>query len=102
MENVKLSKLAATFDKYAGRQVSFSVEHKERKIKITGQLQKNDKQYWFTNGAGKVTVEQKKAGSMISFKGTYKAFLVKFLVADNVLAEFEIPAKGTFGFKVLN
>ncbi len=102
MENVKLSKLKATFDKYAGRQVTFSAEYKDQKIKITGQLQKNDKQYWFANGAGKVSLEQKKSGSLLTLKGTYKAFLLKFFVGDSVLAECEIPARGKFGFKVLN
>ena len=100
MEEVKLNKLAATFDKYAGRQASFSVEHKEYKVQISGLLQKNDKQYWFTNGTGKVIIEKKTAGSIITLKGTYKVFSVKFLVGDHVMAEFEIPTKGILRFGV--
>ncbi len=94
MQEVKLSKLNATLDQYAGRQASFKVEHKDVNITITGQLKKNHKQYWFTNDSGKVVIEQKKAGSVMTLKGTYKVFSVKFLVKEQVLAEFEIPAKG--------
>ena len=100
MERIKLSKMEATFDKYAGRQASFITEHKEFKLKVNGQLQRNDKQYWFVNGTGKIVVERKTSGSMISLKGTYKVISVRFLAGDSVLAEFEIPAKGKFQFKV--
>lgn len=100
MEEVKLNKLTATFDKYAGRQANFSIENKEYKIQINGMLQKNDKQYWFTNGAGKVIIEKKTTGSIITLKGTYKVFSVKFLVGDTIMAEFEIPTKGTLRFGV--
>ncbi len=100
MERIKLSKLESTFDKYAGRQASFTTNYKTFKLKVTGQLQKNDSQYWFVNGAGKIVVERKTTGSMISLKGTYKVISVKFLSGDSVLAEFEIPAKGKFDFKV--
>jgi hypothetical protein len=102
MEDVKLNKLTTTFDKYAGRQASFLVEHKELKVSITGQLQKDNKQYWFTNGSGRVVFEKKKVGSAFSLKGTYKVFSVKFLVADQILAEFELPTKGKFRFGVLD
>ncbi|MDY0093315.1 MAG: hypothetical protein RBT80_11515 [Candidatus Vecturithrix sp.] len=100
MEEVKLNKLVPTFDKYAGRQASFSVEHKEYKVHVNGLLQKNDKQYWFTNGAGKVIIEKKTSGSMMTLKGTYHVFSVKFMVGDMMMAEFEIPTKGTFRFGV--
>ncbi len=100
IENIKLSKLEVTFDKYAGRQATFISEHKALKLRVTGQLQKNDKQYWFINGAGKVVIERKKAGSLISLKGTYKVISVKFLAGDSVLGEFEVPTKGKFNFKV--
>ena len=102
MEEVKLNKLAPTFDKYAGRQANFRVDHKDLSINIMGQLQKNNKQYWFTNGAGKVVVEKKTAGSLMSLKGTYTMFSVKFLVAEKILAEFEIPTKGRFRFGVVD
>lgn len=101
MQEVKLSKLTATLDKYAGRQADFSVAHKDVKIRVTGQLQKNDTQYWFTQAGGKVVLMERKAGSMWSLRGTYKVLVVQFLVADTLLAEFEIPMKkGTFRFGV--
>jgi hypothetical protein len=102
MEEIKASKLVSTFDKYAGRQASFTVEHKNLKVHVTGQLQKNDKEYWFTNGAGKVVIEKKTSGSIITLRGTYKVFSVKFMVADQVLAECEVPTKGKFQFGVLD
>lgn len=101
MENIKLNDLTSTFDKYAGRRANFSVESKHLKLSINGQIQKDDKRYWFTSGANKVVVEQKTAGSIFSFKGTYIVITIVFMAGEHVLVVVDIPAKGNkFSFDI--
>ena len=91
MGNVKINKLLSTLEKNRGTQKSFVITAKNLSLTIHGEIHRVDDQYCFTRGVGKVVVEQAKAGNMLSWRGTYKIYSVKFMVGETILAEFEIP-----------
>jgi hypothetical protein len=91
MGNIKLQKLFATLESQTGMPKNLTITSKNLTITINGDIHKFDDHYCFMKGLGKVLFEHKKTGSMLSWKGTYKAYVVKFVVGDSVLAEFEIP-----------
>lgn len=91
--NVKLNKLFPTLDNHMGKPKQFEIESKNLDLTITGELHKIDHQYCFTQGDGKVVIEQEKAGSIMTWRGTYKKYVVKFIVGDATLAEFDLPEK---------
>lgn len=92
MSTVKLNKLFSTFKKNKGTQQTFTISTKDLIITVNGELHNIDNQYYsFTKGVGKVVIEEEKAGSMLSWKGTFKHYVVKFLVGSETLAEFAIP-----------
>lgn len=93
MSTVKASKLLAAFEKHKGAEKTLSIASKDMTVAITGEIHKIDDQYCITRGAGKVLVEANKAGSVLSWKGTYQHYTVKFMVGSEVLAEFDIPEK---------
>lgn len=91
MENIKINKLLSTLEKNRGMQKSFVITAKNLNITIYGEIHRIDDQYCFTRGIGKVVIEEEKIGTMLSWRGTYKKIAVKFMVGENILAEFEIP-----------
>lgn len=91
MSTVKLSKLFTAFEKHKGTEKTLSIAHKDMTITVTGEIHKIDGQYCITRGLGKVLVESQKAGKVLSWKGTYQKHIVKFIVGNETLAEFEIP-----------
>lgn len=92
MSTVKLNKLFSTFKKNKGTQQSLVISTKDVNVTINGELHNIDNQYYsFTKGGGKVVIEEEKTGSVLSWKGTYKQYLVKFMVGSETLAEFAIP-----------
>ena len=91
MSAIKLNKLFATLEKERGAQKSFVITAKNVNITMTGEIHKFDDHYCFTKGAGRVLIEQEKSGSMLTWRGTYKKYMVKFMVGEAVLAEFELP-----------
>jgi hypothetical protein len=92
MSTVKLNKLFSTFKKKKGTQQTFVISTKDLNITVSGEVHNIDNQYYsFTKGVGKVVIEEEKAGSMLSWKGTYKHYMVKFMVGNETLAEFAIP-----------
>ena len=93
MSTVKPSKLFTAFEKHKGTQKTLAITSKDMNIAITGEIHKIDDQYCITRGAGKVLIEREKTGSLLSWKGTYRKYVVKFVVGNETLAEFEIPEK---------
>lgn len=93
MSTVKPSKLFTAFEKHKGTEKTLSIASKDMTITIRGEIHKIDDQYCITRGAGKVLVESLKAGTVLSWKGTYQKYVVKFMVGNETLAEFEIPKK---------
>ena len=91
MGNVKINKLLSTLEKNRGTQKNFEITAKNLSLTIHGEIHRVDDQYCFTRGIGKVVVEQVKSGNMLSWRGTYKTYSVKFMVGETILAEFEIP-----------
>lgn len=91
MGTVKVNKLLPTLEKNRGTQKSFVITAKNLNITIHGEIHRVDDQYCFTRGVGKVVIEKEKTGTVLSWKGTYKTYTVKFMVGENILAEFEIP-----------
>ncbi len=93
MSTVKPSKLFTAFEKHKGTEKTLSIVSKDMTVAITGEIHKVDDQYCITRGAGKVLVEAQKTGSVLSWKGTYQKYMVKFMVGSETLAEFDIPEK---------
>jgi hypothetical protein len=91
MGNVKINKLLPTLEKNRGTQKSFVISTKDLSITIHGEIHRIDDQYCFTRGIGKVVIEQEKSGTLLSWKGTYKTYSVRFMVGETILAEFQIP-----------
>ena len=91
MSTIKLNKLFSALEKNRGVQKSFVITAKNVNIIINGEIHRVDDHYCFTRGAGKVLVAQEKAGNLLSWRGTYTKYAVKFMVGDLVLAEFDIP-----------
>lgn len=94
MSTVKVSKLSAAFEKHKGTEKTLSIKGKGMTITVTGEIHKMDDQYYFSRGPGRdgrVQVETRKTGSILSWKGTYRQRVVKFIVGNVTLAEFEIP-----------
>ena len=92
MGNVKINKLLPTLEKNRGMKKSFVITAKNLSITISGEIHRIDDQYCFTRGPGKVVIEQEKTGTVLSWKGTHRTYSVRFMVGENVLAEFEVPA----------
>lgn len=90
---VKQSKLLSEFDKNKGSEKIFVVAAKGMNVKIVGEVHTVDGQYCITQGAGRVVIESQKTGKLLSWKGTYTRYVVKFMVGNATLAEFEIPEK---------
>ncbi len=90
MGNIKLNKLFSMLEKSMGTQKNLVITAKNLNITINGEIHKIDDQYCFTQGVGRVVIEQEKVGTMLSWRGTYKKYSVKFMVGNNILAEFEI------------
>ena len=86
------------FEKNRGTSKHFVIATKNLNISINGEIHKIDDQYCFTRGIGKIIIEQEKAGTVLSWKGTYRKYSVKFMVGENVLAEFEIPKEAKLKF----
>jgi hypothetical protein len=92
MGKIKIQRLFPTLEHHTGEQKSFVISAKNVNITINGELHKIDNQYYsFTRGVGKVVIERQKIGSVLSWRGTYKKYSVKFMVGETVLVEFEIP-----------
>jgi hypothetical protein len=91
MGALKLNKLLTTLEKNRGEQKTFVVTSKNLSIAITGEIHKVDSHYCFTKGAGKVLIEPEKVGRILSWRGTYTRYNVKFMVGEAALAEFELP-----------
>ena len=99
MGNIKLQKLFATLESQTGMPKNLTITSKNLTITINGDIHKFDDHYCFTKGAGRIMIEQKKIGRMLSWKGTHKTYVVKFVVGDSVLAEFEIPKNARLELK---
>ena len=95
MGTVKQSKLFSMFDKYTGSAKTLVIKAKDMHVKITGEIHKIDNEYCIMQGAGRVVIESQKTGNMLSWKGTYTRYVVKFIAGNATLAEFEIPEKAT-------
>ncbi len=102
MSTVKPTKLFTAFEKHKGTEKTLSIAGKDMTVTIAGEIHKLDDQYCITRGTGKVLVEAQKAGSMLSWKGTYQKYVVKFIVGSETLAEFEIPEKAKLSLDDLN
>jgi hypothetical protein len=91
MNRIKLNKLFSKLEKNRGAQKNFVITGKNLNITINGEIHRIDDQYCFTRCVGKVLIEQEKVGTLLSWRGTHTKYAVKFMVGENVLAEFEIP-----------
>lgn len=95
---IKLNKLYTALEKHKGAQKTLMISTKDVDITITGEIHKIDDQYYLSRGAGRVVVEQQKAGRLLSWRGTYKKYVVKFIIGQDILAQFEIPAHAKLSF----
>jgi hypothetical protein len=98
MSTIKLNKLVPTLEKYKGTQQTLLISVKDLEVAVSGEIHRVDDQFCFTKGTGKVVLSEEKAGSLFSWRGTYKTYHIRFMVGQETLAEFIIPEYAKLSF----
>jgi hypothetical protein len=98
MSTIKLNKLLTTLEQYKGAQQTLLITAKDMEVAVSGEIHRIDDHLCFTKGSGKVVLTQEKAGSLFSWRGTYKTYRIKFMAGQEILAEFIIPEHAKLSF----